>query len=251
MGVVSALMVVVPGTLVVWIFTHRRLRGVRYHGDTSRHTRDTSHDVTAPRGREYLEKSQTKPDWTFFDSTYIEESAANKDIDLISQSFFDKKTNMLSGAGAGHRNNSYFDKLSANNDDTASTSVWFLKNLLTDLKNVTVEEEEEKGDDMTDYRDDASLSGHKDTGFMLPWWAVFVAYSIIMAAILASGTVTLFYSLQWGGEKSLQWMLSIFLSASSSTFIVEPLKVKRSFFLPFSLFLFFFFFLYAFVRFVF
>ena len=60
----------------------------------------------------------------------------------------------------------------------------------------------------------------------LPWWAIFIAYAIVFMSIGVSAAFTLFYSLRWGGAVSLEWMVSLFLSTTTGTFLIEPLKVR-------------------------
>ena len=60
----------------------------------------------------------------------------------------------------------------------------------------------------------------------LPWWTIFIAYVTIFLSIVVSATFTLFYSLTWGGQISLEWMVSLFFSTSTGTFLIEPLKVN-------------------------
>ncbi|GFO16405.1 polycystic kidney disease protein 1-like 2 [Plakobranchus ocellatus] len=63
---------------------------------------------------------------------------------------------------------------------------------------------------------------------LLPWWTIFIAYGIVFLSIASSAVFTLFYSLEWGGRVSLEWMVSLFFSTTTGTFLIEPLK-------PFSL----------------
>ncbi|RUS79538.1 hypothetical protein EGW08_012706 [Elysia chlorotica] len=59
----------------------------------------------------------------------------------------------------------------------------------------------------------------------LPWWTIFIAYVIVFLSIGVSATFTLFYSLEWGGSVSLEWMVSLFFSTTAGTFLIEPLKI--------------------------
>lgn len=68
--------------------------------------------------------------------------------------------------------------------------------------------------------------GQEKKTFMFPWWVIIPGYVLIAAIILGSAFLTFFYSLEWGGTVSLEWLLSIFFSASASTFFIEPLKVS-------------------------
>lgn len=74
----------------------------------------------------------------------------------------------------------------------------------------------------------ASKEGRKRRKCLLPWWSVFIGYALVIASITASAAFTFFYSLQWGGEVSLQWMASLFFSTTTGTFLIEPIKVRAA-----------------------
>ncbi|XP_047736408.1 polycystic kidney disease protein 1-like 2 [Hyalella azteca] len=58
-----------------------------------------------------------------------------------------------------------------------------------------------------------------------PWWTVFVAWGLVLAAIGASAFFVFSYSMQWGKDKSNSWLISMSLSVFQSVMIVQPLKV--------------------------
>uniref|UniRef100_A0A0L8HQF0 Death domain-containing protein n=2 Tax=Octopus bimaculoides TaxID=37653 RepID=A0A0L8HQF0_OCTBM len=62
-------------------------------------------------------------------------------------------------------------------------------------------------------------------GFQFPWWTVYIAYLIVFASIGASAFITFTYSMKWGKELSLRWLLSVFVNVSGSILFVQPLKV--------------------------
>ncbi|GAB1601804.1 location of vulva defective 1-like [Argonauta hians] len=62
-------------------------------------------------------------------------------------------------------------------------------------------------------------------GFRFPWWTVYIAYLLVFSAIGASSFITFSYSMQWGKELSLRWILSIFFNVSGSILFVQPLKI--------------------------
>lgn len=71
-----------------------------------------------------------------------------------------------------------------------------------------------------------SKDGQRKQPFLLPWWTIFIGYAIIIASISASAAFTFFYSLQWGGAVSLDWMASLFFSTTTGAFLIEPVKVS-------------------------
>ncbi|VDI59821.1 Hypothetical predicted protein [Mytilus galloprovincialis] len=61
-------------------------------------------------------------------------------------------------------------------------------------------------------------------GCYIPWWFIFIGYAFIVLCVVISGTFVFLYSLQWGGDKTLEWMISFLLSVCQSVLILEPLK---------------------------
>ncbi|XP_013391756.1 polycystic kidney disease protein 1-like 2 [Lingula anatina] len=58
-----------------------------------------------------------------------------------------------------------------------------------------------------------------------PWWAVIFGYVLAFLAVFTSAFFTLLYSLDWGPEKSTDWLLSLIFSLTQSIALTEPLKV--------------------------
>lgn len=63
---------------------------------------------------------------------------------------------------------------------------------------------------------------------MLPWWSIYIAYTLIVLCILVPGFFTFLYSLEFGPEKTNNWMLSFVFGTALGVLILEPLKVKRN-----------------------
>ncbi|CAC5393050.1 PKD1L2 [Mytilus coruscus] len=68
------------------------------------------------------------------------------------------------------------------------------------------------------------FQGEVCQGCYIPWWFIFIAYTLIVLCVVISGTFVFLYSLQWGGDKTLEWMISFLLSVCQSVLILEPLK---------------------------
>jgi len=64
-------------------------------------------------------------------------------------------------------------------------------------------------------------------GCILPSWTRYVAWFLVAAAILSSSSVCFLYSLQWGGDKSKEWLGAIIMSFVESILLVDPLVVCR------------------------
>ena len=62
--------------------------------------------------------------------------------------------------------------------------------------------------------------------FMLPHWVIYIAWTLALLSIFGSAFFVFLYSLQWGKEKSEEWMTTFFLSFFQSVMVVQPLKVR-------------------------
>ena len=60
---------------------------------------------------------------------------------------------------------------------------------------------------------------------MLPCGFVIIAWFLAIASIVASLVIVLFYSMQWGNDKSQQFVLSVFTSFVQSAFLIQPVKL--------------------------
>uniref|UniRef100_A0A3Q3NL01 Polycystic kidney disease protein 1-like 2 n=1 Tax=Labrus bergylta TaxID=56723 RepID=A0A3Q3NL01_9LABR len=58
----------------------------------------------------------------------------------------------------------------------------------------------------------------------LPWWFVFVGWTLVIATSCVSGYFTMMYGLTYGKERSISWLISMLVSFFESLFITQPLK---------------------------
>ncbi|XP_076879583.1 polycystin-1-like protein 2 [Brachyhypopomus gauderio] len=65
----------------------------------------------------------------------------------------------------------------------------------------------------------------KKQGCKLPWWFVFVGWTLLLGISGVSTFFTLIYGFQYGKESSIQWVVTLTLSLFQSIFIIQPLKV--------------------------
>ncbi|XP_034046435.1 polycystic kidney disease protein 1-like 2 [Thalassophryne amazonica] len=70
-----------------------------------------------------------------------------------------------------------------------------------------------------------SISGETYKKGGLPWWFVFVGWTLVIATSGVSGYFTMMYGLTYGKERSVSWLISMVVSFFESLFITQPLKV--------------------------
>lgn len=61
--------------------------------------------------------------------------------------------------------------------------------------------------------------------FALPHWFVYVAYGVAFVATCTSATFVILYGMQFGAEKSGQWLSSMTISFLQDVLFVQPIKV--------------------------
>jgi polycystin 1L2 len=61
----------------------------------------------------------------------------------------------------------------------------------------------------------------------LPWWFVFVGWTLVVATSGVSGYFTMMYGLTYGKDRSISWLISMVVSFVESLFITQPLKVLQ------------------------
>ena len=62
-------------------------------------------------------------------------------------------------------------------------------------------------------------------GKRLPWWFVFVGWTLVVLTSSTAATVTLLYAIEFGRTKSTQWLLSMLFSVTQDVFVSQPIKV--------------------------
>ena len=62
-------------------------------------------------------------------------------------------------------------------------------------------------------------------GKRLPWWFVYVGWSLVIITSFTAASVTLLYGIEFGQQKSTQWLISMFFSLTQDIFVSQPLKV--------------------------
>ncbi|XP_041446114.1 polycystic kidney disease protein 1-like 2 [Xenopus laevis] len=59
----------------------------------------------------------------------------------------------------------------------------------------------------------------------LPWWFLFIGWSLLFSISAVSTYFTMMYGFQYGRQSSIRWIVSMVLSLFQSIFILQPLKV--------------------------
>ncbi|KAI8489355.1 hypothetical protein Bbelb_327980 [Branchiostoma belcheri] len=62
----------------------------------------------------------------------------------------------------------------------------------------------------------------KSSGLQLPYWSVYAGWALLVLTTLASGFFLLLYSMEWGRDKSIQWLTAFGLSFLQSMVVVQP-----------------------------
>lgn len=60
---------------------------------------------------------------------------------------------------------------------------------------------------------------------LLPHFCTYIAWFLCVSTSITSALFTVFYSLMWGGEKSIRWLSSVVLSVTGDVFISQPIKI--------------------------
>lgn len=71
----------------------------------------------------------------------------------------------------------------------------------------------------------SSIGSEKRATFFFPYWFRFFPYTLCFLICSASTVFLLFYSINWGKDKSNQWLVSITVSLVQDILITQPAKV--------------------------
>ncbi|XP_013397161.1 polycystic kidney disease protein 1-like 2 [Lingula anatina] len=76
-----------------------------------------------------------------------------------------------------------------------------------------------------DVEDDENVKKKKKRKIELPWWSIVFGYILLFIMTFTGGFFTLLYSLDWGREKSLEWLATMLFAFLESVFVVQPIKL--------------------------
>nr|XP_022331159.1 polycystic kidney disease protein 1-like 2 isoform X2 [Crassostrea virginica] len=83
-------------------------------------------------------------------------------------------------------------------------------------------EEDEKDDTSADEEEEREVA--KEDG-ILPWWTVYIAWTLVLSISLVSSYFVMLYGLKFGYQKSVDWLVSFFTAFFQSALVTQPLKV--------------------------
>ena len=61
--------------------------------------------------------------------------------------------------------------------------------------------------------------------YLLPWWCIFFPWLLVVLISVTCATFTIFYSLDFGSQKSKQWLHSLLISLFTDIFYNQPLTI--------------------------
>ena len=61
----------------------------------------------------------------------------------------------------------------------------------------------------------------------MPWWTLYLTWTLAMCVALGSSWVVMLYGLRLGYQGSVDWLASFFTGWFQSAFVVQPFKVFR------------------------
>lgn len=72
------------------------------------------------------------------------------------------------------------------------------------------------------------LHAKRKKKFELPHWCVYIGWILVFISSGVSCFFTFLYSMEWGKEKSINWLSSMILSIFESVTVIQPIKVVIS-----------------------
>ena len=68
-------------------------------------------------------------------------------------------------------------------------------------------------------------TGEETTKFQLPYWVVYIGWFLAIGGIFACAFMILLYSMEWGKQKSEEWLSTFLLSMIQSAIVVDPILI--------------------------
>ncbi|PAA59473.1 hypothetical protein BOX15_Mlig010540g1 [Macrostomum lignano] len=65
----------------------------------------------------------------------------------------------------------------------------------------------------------------KSKPFLFPHWCIYIAWVLVFLSVFGSAFFVILYSMEWGRDKSNDWLLTFLMSFLQNVVVVQPLKV--------------------------
>ena len=132
---------------------------------------------------------------------------ASDSSESISQSFAETNSDTYT-SGSG-------ESKSKGSDESKSKGLDESKSKLSDESNSEVTDSESSDDE----------NANKPKGFKLPWWWLYIGWTLAMGTCAVSSYIVLMYGLSFGFNKSMAWLTSFLAATTNNIGIYQPVKV--------------------------
>ena len=79
--------------------------------------------------------------------------------------------------------------------------------------------------DVTENESSVGEKANKPKGFKLPWWWLYIGWTLAMATCAVSSYIVLMYGLSFGFNKSMAWLTSFLAATTNNIGLFQPFKV--------------------------
>ena len=79
--------------------------------------------------------------------------------------------------------------------------------------------------DVTESVSSVEENANKPRGFKLPWWWLYIGWTLAMATCAVSSYIVLMYGLSFGFNKSMAWLTSFLAATTNNIGLFQPFKV--------------------------
>ena len=60
--------------------------------------------------------------------------------------------------------------------------------------------------------------------YRLPWWVLYIAWTLVFLTSLTASYFIMLYGLKYGYSESLEWLVSFFTAFVDEVVVIEPIK---------------------------
>lgn len=65
-------------------------------------------------------------------------------------------------------------------------------------------------------------------GLKFPYWVAYIAWLLVVVGSFLSAFFVMLFSMQWGKQKSEEWVTTFLMSFIESVFCLDPIKVRKN-----------------------